>query len=118
MFERFSSGYYLGRLYVEPHDGERALIHESDHERVNRQLYAEGVGVERVDYPLVMKLGGSHFPVHGSDGVPSGTLAVPGSLSTDGLPDRREVLLAAADRADELLRYAGYDGTYPDDAPA
>jgi hypothetical protein len=118
MFERFSSGYYLGRLYVEPHDGDRAVIHETDHQRVNRQLYAAGVGVERVDLPLVMKLDGSHFPVHGDDGVPSGTLAVPASLVTDDLPDRREVLLAAADRADELLRYAGYDDPNADDALA
>jgi hypothetical protein len=116
MFERFSSGYYLGRLYVEPHDGDRAVMQETDHERVNRQLYAEGVGVERVDHPLVMKLDGSHFPVHGDEGVPSGTLAVPASLSADDLPDRREVLLAAADRADELLRYAGYDDPGADDA--
>jgi hypothetical protein len=114
MFERFSSGYYLGRLYVEPHDGERAVIHRTDHERVNEQLYAAGVGVERVDFPLVMKLDGSHFPVHGDDGVPSGTLAVPDSMTESALPDRREVLLADADRADELLRYAGYDAPTDD----
>lgn len=114
MFERFSSGYYLGRLYVEPHDGERAVIHRTDHERVNEQLYAVGVGVERVDFPLVMKLDGSHFPVHGDDGVPSGTLAVPESVAESDLPDRREVLLADADRADELLRYSGYDAPADD----
>jgi hypothetical protein len=109
MFERFSSGYYLGRLYVEPHDGDRAIIHRDDHERVNEQLYAAGVGVERVDLPLVMKLDGSHFPVHGDDGIPSGTLVVPESMASADVPDRREVLLADADRADELLRYSGYD---------
>ncbi|WP_241991921.1 DUF5802 family protein, partial [Halorubrum sp. SS7] len=32
MFERFSSGYYLGELYVEPHGGERAVIQRADHE--------------------------------------------------------------------------------------
>ncbi|MFB6160288.1 MAG: DUF5802 family protein [Haloferacaceae archaeon] len=109
MFERFSTGYYLGRLYVEPHDDDRAVIHCDDHERVNEQLYATGEGVERLDGPLVMKLDGHHFPVHGDDSVPSGTLAVPDRLTDDGLPDRREVLLADADRAEELLRYAGYE---------
>lgn len=117
MFERFSSGYYFGRLYVQPHDGDRAVIHRTDHERVNEQLYADGVGVERVDHPLVMKLDASHFPVHGDEGVPSGTLAVPESVTVGDLPDRREVFLADADRADELLRYAGYDGA-DDDALA
>ena len=110
MFEQFSSGYYLGEMLVEPHDGDRAVIHESDHERVNEQLYVSGEGVEPLDAPLVMKLDGPHFPVMGDDGVPAGTLAVPDDLVPDGrLPDRRRVFLAKADRADELLRYHGYD---------
>jgi hypothetical protein len=109
MFEQFSSGYYVGRLYVEPHGGERALMQRADHERVNRQLYADGEGVERLDHPLVMKLGGSHFPVHGDDGVPGGTLAVPPDVTERRLPDRREVFLARPERALELLQYAGYD---------
>ena len=114
MFERFSSGYYLGRLYVEPHEGERAVIHRTDHERMNERLYTDGEGVERVDYPLVMKLDGRHFPVHGDDGVPSGTLALPAPFADESdLPDRREVFLAKADRADELLRYAGYEAADP-----
>ncbi|MFB6068537.1 MAG: DUF5802 family protein [Halobacterium sp.] len=109
MFERFSSGYYLGRLYVEPHDGDRAVIQRTDHERVNQELYATGEGVERVDLPLVMKLDGTHFPVLGDENVPSGTLALPPEFAESTLPDRREVFLAKAERADELLRYAGYD---------
>lgn len=113
MFERFSTGYYLGRLVVEAHDGERAVIHRDDHERVNEQLYASGEGIERLDGPLVMKLDGAHFPVHGDETVPSGTLAVPEGTAAGRLPDRREVLLADADRAGELLRYAGY-GPAPD----
>ena len=108
MFERFSTGYYLGRLYVEPRDGDAAAIHREAHEHVNEQLYATGDGVERTDGPLVMKLDGRHFPVRGDESVPSGTLAVPDCLTDGRLPDRREVLLADADRAEELLRYAGY----------
>lgn len=112
MFERFSTEYYLGSLYVEPHDGEWAVLHREDHERVNEELYATGEGVERLDCPLVMKLDGRHFPVGPDPEVPHGTLALPPALSDRPLPDRREVLLADADRAGELLRYAGYA---PDD---
>ncbi|WP_410766987.1 DUF5802 family protein [Haloferax sp. DFSO60] len=110
MFERFSSGYYLGRLYVEPYDGTTAAIHSDEHERLNEYLYATGEGVERLDTPLVMKLDCSHFPVLGNEGVPTGTLAVPYELAeVCSLPDDRHVLLADATRARELLRYAGYD---------
>ena len=107
MFEEFSSGYYLGRLYVEPYDGDRAVMHRAQHERVNEQLYAEGVGVERLDLPLVMKIGGAHLPVHGAEGVPERTVALPdGVAERTGLrnpPALSEVLLAKADRARQLL---------------
>lgn len=105
MFEQFSGGYYLGRLYVEPYDGERPAMHDEQHELVNRQLYATGEGIERLDAPLVMKLGQRHLAVHGEAGVPERTLAVPHTVldGEDGLPDLREVLLAKADRATQLL---------------
>ncbi|PSQ09309.1 hypothetical protein BRC93_13165 [Halobacteriales archaeon QS_5_70_15] len=107
MFEEFSSGYYLGRLYVEPYGGDRAVMHRDQHERVNEQLYAEGDGVERLDLPLVMKIGGAHFPVHGADGVPEGTVALPDEVADrTGLrnpPALSEVFLAKADRARQLL---------------
>ena len=109
MCDHFRSGYYLGEMFVEPHDGERAVMHRADHEQVNKQLYTSGEGVERIDTPLVMKLGGTHFPVLGDEGVPAGTLVVPRSVAPDdSLPTRREVFLAKAERASELLRYAGY----------
>jgi hypothetical protein len=110
MFEPFTSSYFLGRLYVEPVDRERAAIHRHDHRVANRRLYASGEGVERVDYPLVMKFDGhgAHFPVEGDESVPTGTLAVPADLTDGDRAGRREVLLAAPERAGELLRYAGY----------
>jgi hypothetical protein len=123
MFEPFSRNYYLGRFYVEPHDGDHAAVNGDDHERANRQLYASGEGVEPLDTPLVMKFDGygHHFPVVGDDRVPSGTLAVPHHLADRGVPGRREMFLATADRADELLRYAGYSvgraGPATDDDP-
>lgn len=111
MFERFSSGYYLGRLYVEPYDGERAVMHEGQHERVNEQLYADGEGVERLDYPLVMKVGTTHVPVHGEPGVPERTLALPEetleAAGVDNPPTLSEVLLAKKEVAARLLSAAG-----------
>ena len=108
MFEQFSGGYYLGELYVEPHDCERAVIHQDDHEAMNAQLYTDGEGVERLDAPLVMKVENTHFPVGGDEAVPSGTLAVPAELLGDEPASHREVLLAKANRAVELLRYSGW----------
>ena len=109
MFEQFSSGYYLVRLYVEPRAGDAAVMHRRDHEQVNEQLYATGEGVERTDRPLVMKVGTRHFPVHGDGGVPEGTLALPPSLIEDtgveNPPTLTEVFLAKADRAAQLLGF-------------
>lgn len=111
MFERFSSGYYLGRLYVEPDERETAAMCREQHERVNEQLYTDGRGVERLDNPLVMKLDTSHFPVTGDDGIPRNTLAVPEDMLEDtrirNPPTLREVLLAKADRARQLLELTG-----------
>lgn len=110
MFEQFSRGYYLGRLYVEPSDDDVATMCRTQHERVNEQLYADGDGIERLDRPLVMKLGTSHFTVHGDEEVPADTLSVPETV-LDGTvrnpPTLREVLLAKADRASQLLELSG-----------
>jgi hypothetical protein len=117
MFEEFSGGYYLGRLYVRPSDVERAQMHRDQHERLNEELYAAGEGVERLDAPLVMKLDNAHFPVHGDEAVPADTLAVPDELVEDDRehgPTMREVFVAKADRARQLLRLAGAYG--PPDA--
>jgi hypothetical protein len=107
MFEQFSRGYYLGRLYVEPSSDEVATMCQRQHERVNEQLYSDGTGVERLDLPLVMKLGSAHFAVHGEEGLPADTLAVPESLLDETTvrnpPTLSEVFLAKADRAEQLL---------------
>jgi len=109
MFEQFSKGYYLGRLYVEPSNRERVQMCRTQHERVNRQLYTDGKAVEQLDKPLVMKLGSQHLAVHGAEDVPADTLSVPSSLlentTVDNPPAFEEVLLAKADRADQLLDF-------------
>ncbi|NIB99947.1 DUF5802 family protein [Halobacterium sp. R2-5] len=107
MFEAFSSGYYLGRLYVEPTGGDRAVINSRHHERVNEQLYASDEGISRTDLPLVMKLGAAHLPVHGGDDVPERTLAVPESVienaDVENPPSLEEVLLAKREHAARLF---------------
>jgi hypothetical protein len=107
MFERFSRGYYLGRLYVEPSDDDSPAMCREQHEQVNRQLYTTGEGVERTDRPLVMKLGTHHMAVEGDETVPADTLAVPETVlsetSVRNPPTLQEVLLAKADRARQLL---------------
>jgi hypothetical protein len=113
MFEQFSSGYYLGELYVQPRNGDAAAIRRADHERVNEQLYGDETELVRLDAPLVMKVGTRHFPVVGDDDLPSGTLALPRESIPDDLkfevPGRKEVLLANAERTGELLEYAGWE---------
>ncbi len=108
MFEEFSSGYYLGRLYVTPSREERALIERTTHERVSEQLYTAASETSTPE-SLVMKLDTAHFPVHGDDGVPAETLAVPeellSSLDVGNPPTLTEVFLAKADRAQQLLRF-------------
>ena len=111
MFEAFSRGYYLGRLYVTPTAGEHAVMQREQHERVNEQVYATGEGVERLDTPLVMKLESGHFPVLGDEGVPANTLAVPEPMlegtSIRNPPALQAVLLARRERARQLLGFAG-----------
>ncbi|MFB6311828.1 MAG: DUF5802 family protein [Salinirussus sp.] len=120
MFEQFSRGYYLGRLYVKPRAEEPAAMSERQHELVNEQLYADGDGVERTDHPLVMKVGTRHFPVTGAPDVPANTLAVPAGILEDtsirNPPTLTEVLLATADRAAQLLRLT--NGESRSDDPA
>jgi len=119
MFEQFSAGYYLGRLYVEPREGEPAMCREQ-HEQVNEQLYADGEGLDRLDYPLVMKLDENHLAVTGDETVPQDTLAVPpsvlDSVRVRNPPTLKEVLLAKADRATQLLEVAGFDVGSDEDA--
>ena len=107
MFEAFSSGYYLGRLYVEPTRGDRAAINSRQHEQVNEQLYTTDEGLPRTDLPLVMKLGAAHLAVDGEDDVPERTLAVPqsvlDSLDVDNPPSLEEVLLAKREHARRLV---------------
>lgn len=113
MFAPFSSGYYVGRLLVEPHSGDETLMQRQQHEQVNERLYATGEGIERLDYPLLMKLANRHFPVHGDEGVPENTLYVPDQVvevdDLEPLPEIREVLLAKPSVVSQLWDWVDED---------
>ena len=104
MFEEFSGGYYLGRLYVQPSPDDRAVIQRHQHDRVSDELY-DG------ELPLVMKVDDTHVTVHGDSGVPGDTLLVPQSVLEGSQirnpPSLEEVLLAKAPHARQLLRLRG-----------
>lgn len=105
MFEEFSGGYYLGRLYVQPSPEDRALLHRHQYDRVTDELYDE-------DVPVVMKVDDTHITVHGTAGVPGDTLLVPESVIEESRirnpPSLEEVLLAKAPHARQLLRLHGH----------
>ncbi|MFW5918515.1 MAG: DUF5802 family protein [Haloferacaceae archaeon] len=116
MFEQFSSGYYLGRLYVQAHDGSRAVLRESHHRQVREQLYRSSsddapvrpTASDGTDLPLVMRYQRQHFVVEGDDDIPEQTLVIPREWLADR-PDPlepHEVFLAKADRARQLLQFA------------
>jgi len=107
MFEQFSKGYYLGRLYVEPRNQQSAALCREQHDQIATQLY-DGERAIASGQPLVMKLGTRHFQVHGESGVPADTLAVPREVLDDSTrirnpPALKAVFLAKADRAAQLL---------------
>lgn len=110
MFEEFSAGYYVGRFYVESYDGEHAVIDRDQHLEANEQVYATGESIERVDHPLVMKVEQSYVPVFAADDIPTDTLGLPKpvleSTRIDNPPTLKEVLVAKAERAAQLLEWA------------
>jgi hypothetical protein len=106
-FEEFSVSYYVGQLYIEPTDGEHAVMEREQHEAANEQVYTTGRGVEGVDHPLIVKLDDTHFPVFGAEDVPADTLGLPDAVleatQVDTPPTLRSVLVAKAARAAQLL---------------
>ncbi|MFW5983627.1 MAG: DUF5802 family protein [Halobacteria archaeon] len=107
MFEEFSSAYYLGRMYVEPHDAEGPVMQNDDFEKVRCDIYGG-------DGDVVMKVDRQHLVVDGDEAVPEGTLGVPrgylGSLDVRNPPSLKEVFLAKPDHAERILRLTGERG--------
>lgn len=110
MFEEFSAGYYIGQLYVESYDGDHAIMDSEQHEAANEQIYDSGDSIERRDHPLVMKIEQCHIPVFAADDLPTDTLGLPknvlASTRIDNPPTVKEVLVAKAERAAQLVEWA------------
>lgn len=72
-------------------------------------MYDSGGPIERRDYPLVMKIEQCYVPVFGTDDLPADTLglleAVLLSARIDNPPTVKEVLVAKAERAAQLLEW-------------
>lgn len=100
MFEPFSSGYYLGRLYVGSRDDERAVLDAATHRYIRQTLYEAAA-----DVTPVLKLDRAHFPVDADDSLPDATLEAPAALLDDTTGDWRRVLVAKVDRASQLERF-------------
>lgn len=113
MFEAFSDGYYIGRLFVAPADGAPPRMQEAQVHRLNDELVDDD-GLVDLDRPLVMKLGTRHFSVHADREVPEDTLVLPDTLlaSTpiENPPTVCGVLLATGERAEQLRWLAGQGG--------
>ncbi|MDY7081419.1 MAG: DUF5802 family protein [Halobacteria archaeon] len=109
MFEDFSSGYYLGRLYVEPHRVEHAVMHDAEYEKVSDRIGSSE------DEPLVMKVDRKHLCVQGDDNIPSGTLVIPEGIMNEmpirNPPELKEVFLAKPEQASKLLDFIGCFGS-------
>lgn len=106
MFEEFSSGYYLGRFYVEPSQRRSTVMHDTEFELMSEEVYS-GKDLEALEDPLVMKIGRNHLWVKGERGVPSMTLEVPKRLMEEldvrNPPALKEVLVAKPGRAADIL---------------
>ncbi|MFC6942712.1 DUF5802 family protein [Salinirubellus sp. GCM10025818] len=106
-FEELSASYYVGQLYIEPTDGEHAVMEREQHEAANEQIYTTGERVERVDHPLIVKLDETHFLIFGAEDVPKEMLGLPDAVleatQVDTPPTLRSVLVAKAARAAQLL---------------
>jgi hypothetical protein len=107
MFEDFSGGYYLGRMYVEPHDADSPVMQDDDFEAVSHGIY------EQEEKPLVMKIGKRHIVVGGDGSVPTGTLGVPERVAEDldlyNPPSVKDVLLAKEVHAERILSLKSLD---------
>ena len=110
MFEEFSAGYYVGQFCIELYDGAHVVMNSDQHIEANEQVYDTGGLIERHDHPLVMKIEQCHIPVFAADDLPPGTLALPedvlASARINNPPTVKEVLIAKAERAAQLVKWA------------
>lgn len=100
-FEKFSSNYFVGEMYVQPYSDDVAAVNRAEHEQINEELYNDEHSIVRTDNPVVMKVETTHFAVHGDEDIPTQTLCVPEETMDDVSirhpPERKAVFLATPD---------------------
>ncbi|MFB6282759.1 MAG: DUF5802 family protein [Halobacteria archaeon] len=116
MFEDFSRGYYLGRIFVEPTDGEKPALQEEQYRKIKKALYQDSGETSirsGTDKPLVFKINNSHLKVEGDHEIPSKTLGIPrkvlDGIRIDNPPTLKEVLLAKPKHASNILSLSKYE---------
>lgn len=113
MAKTLADAYYMETFPVTVHTGEASYLDPDSHSQLNEEVYLdapdEDITVVRTDTPLIVKLGQHHLFVHPHEEVPPGTLAVPRRASTaiDSDSTKQPVLIAKADRAEQLARIIG-----------
>lgn len=109
MFEEFSAGYYVGQLYIKPYAGDHAVMARSQHVEANEQVYATGETIDQLNHPLVMKVDQHHVPVFAAEDISTDMLGLPDdvleAIRVGHPPTLKEVLVAKAERAAQLLRW-------------
>lgn len=103
MFPEFSGGYYLGRFYVEARSDPPAAMAADRVDAIRSWLYDGAVA----DDPLVVRFNRQHFAVAGAADVADETISLPSEfVDASASGERRTVLLAKADVADDLVPFA------------
>ncbi|AXR81496.1 DUF5802 family protein [Natrarchaeobaculum sulfurireducens] len=100
ILRNWNPAYKLTSVIVE--EGDVPALNPGVHTEMNRVLYAEGEGVERLDYPILAKLKKRYFEVTRSEAVdPEFIQLPPGDIEAMGLdtPERCEMLVAKRENA-------------------
>ena len=103
ILNNWNPAYKITSVIVE--EGNHVALDPGVHEQLNRVLYAEGEGVERLDYPILAKLKQRYFTVKADKSVDPGYIELPaGDIEEMGLdaPERCRMLVAKRDSAPRI----------------
>lgn len=99
----WNPAYHLVSLIVE--EGDVPALNPRVHTEMNRVLYAEGEGIERLDYPILAKLKRRYFSVTRAETVDPYSIQLPAAdldqMEIDA-PDRCELLIAKKSHAPQI----------------
>lgn len=101
--EKFSSQYYMARVYISSHrDGEAGKIYQAGYDNIREQVYGPTV----VEPPLIIKIEGRHIQVQPASDTPSDTISLPKKviekLSISNPPSLEEVFFPTSEAIKQL----------------